>query len=724
MEEDLRVHATRVEGARAVGAMLRPWSLSCLVWILFVATLVALLTIYNGPLSFVVAGVSLSSSGLFRPMVIASLALVALSLLHPRWRARRDVLVVLLCWNAYALHFDTAPSGDVVPAEYVALSMVTGRGTSLDHYPELVERGLPYFLRPTPVGLRSNFPLGPALVAWPLFVPAPFSSLPTQELLHRLGRLSAMLLGLSSVWLAIQVARRLDPPIPASWLGLAYGIGTSHWSTSSAALWQHGPGELFVLGAVERLLDTETTASRRLMAAGASLTLAVFTRPAHLISVVVLAALTLYLYRRKAAIAAAASMALAIPLGLYHVETYGNVLGAYGSQTHALGFESLHASLKTAFLLLFSPSRGVFWFEPVVLLTLGLSLWRVGACRRKATLIAGLTGTVAILVLYAHHAPWWGGHSVGPRYMTDALPFWILAVASVGGTGWAASTRGLVASLTVLGFVVNVSAVAPWTGIWNTYPSVDDFPRRLEGFRDSHLLFQLLASAPRQEGLREAILADSREDKVRALSLWTREWASHPWNRFAAYRVADLLLRNGKLDEAEEHWRDLAKRWPDDSYIRHASARIPKALRMFRRTDWVLPVHARASRNGDWAPRVLDGSLGSRWSSEWAQKPTDWLELFADPSVPTRGVALFYPAELSDGPSGLRVLGTTPEGRTLRLGELPRLFAERKGWVLIRFPAVRVQSVRILLIGDSWRRWSVSEARFLAVPGTVRRNAS
>jgi hypothetical protein len=90
----------------------------------------------------------------------------------------------LICLVAYSLPSFEAPSGDVVPSEYVALSIASGRGTSLDFYPELFREGVPYFVTLTERGLRSSYPIGPALLAWPIYAPAALSGLDRQYFVH------------------------------------------------------------------------------------------------------------------------------------------------------------------------------------------------------------------------------------------------------------------------------------------------------------------------------------------------------------------------------------------------------------------------------------------------------------------------------------------------------------------------------------------------------------
>jgi hypothetical protein len=213
--------------------------------------------------------------------------------------------------------------------------------------------------------------------------------------------------------------------------------------------------------------------------------------------------------------------------------------------------------------------------------------------------------------------------------------------------------------------------------------------------------------------LREAVNAENEGALVNALALWRLEREIRPWNRHAARRVVHLLIKIDRLDEAGDELCRTASLWPDDRYFAHLRLRVPKIKKKLNQSGWRRPSIARASRNQDLAPLVYDASLGTNWSTVWLQSTKDWLELGCDAEVPTRGVAPFYAPEFAEGPSGLRVEGVSVEGRRFELGEQLDMSAARKGWIVIRFPAVRVEALQLSILRSSQRRFSVSEARIL-----------
>jgi hypothetical protein len=213
--------------------------------------------------------------------------------------------------------------------------------------------------------------------------------------------------------------------------------------------------------------------------------------------------------------------------------------------------------------------------------------------------------------------------------------------------------------------------------------------------------------------LREAVLAEDEGHLEKALASWRIERAIRPWNRHAARRVVDLLMRTDRLAEAGTESCRMASLWRNDSYFTHLCLRMPAVRERLMESGWRRPTWSRASRNEDLAPRVYDGSLGTAWSTVWIQSARDWLELGTDPGTPTRGVALFYAPEFSEGPSGLSVKGLTSDGHLVALAAQPDMTAERKGWIVIRFPPTRLAALRLSILRNAPRRFSVSEARLL-----------
>jgi hypothetical protein len=215
-------------------------------------------------------------------------------------------------------------------------------------------------------------------------------------------------------------------------LAVAWGIGTSAWSTSSQTLWQHGPNVFFLaLGsyALTRLAPGRAGAAL----SGLAFACAATCRPN---SAVVLVAVGVYLLiaRRKEVLAFAAAAAPpllflaafnAVHFGspvrfgqtLRGAAEAGRIAGSGGSwQTPLLEGLAGH---------LISPSRGLFVFSPFLIFAVwgAVSIWR----RRAYAGLRPLTVAVAVIVLLsAKWYYWWGGWSFGYRLIVDLT--WFLAL--------------------------------------------------------------------------------------------------------------------------------------------------------------------------------------------------------------------------------------------------------------------------------------------------------
>lgn len=133
--------------------------------------------------------------------------------------------------------------------------------------------------------------------------------------------------------------------------------------------------------------------------------------------------------------------------------------------------------------LLFSPFRGLIFYSPVLLLALiGIGLALRDQQRRAATLVA-LTGLGAIFLFTASSAMWWGGFSVGPRYLLPGLP--LLAVPFGAFVAWCnRQTFSLrIAGWGLTAALAAVSAILIWTTTFarQNYPP-DTLRRPLEEY--------------------------------------------------------------------------------------------------------------------------------------------------------------------------------------------------------------------------------------------------
>jgi hypothetical protein len=308
----------------------------------------------------------------------------------------------------------------------------------------------PYFLMETRRrGVYANlYGVGAALVAVP-FVAAAYAfapdlyDRPSAGLLWQAAKVAAACAVAGSAVCLFLAALAFVRPGTAAWLAFAYGLGTCAWSTSSQALWQHGPMELFLaLGTLFLLRE-----DRRRAAYGVGLCYAMAFACRPTAAVAIVAAGGYYLLRDRRAFVrwAVGGLPVALALSAYNLHYFGKlvVLGQLGDAYQAasaflafavpaamaapvaLASSSSRGVFGTSLLvgcsgILLSPSRGLLVFSPVLVFTFW-GLVRVWRDPRFSALRPVTLAAMGMCLLVARWHGWWGGWCYGYRLLTDAV---------------------------------------------------------------------------------------------------------------------------------------------------------------------------------------------------------------------------------------------------------------------------------------------------------------
>ncbi len=351
-------------------------------------------------------------------------------------RLRTSILIGLLCLLIYNVNGRAITAGDTYPARYLPFAIVKFQTVFLDPVAEVTAQGRgtgAFWMLHGPDGhFISLYPIVTPLLVAPLYVPAAsyltltgWTNARLDHLARIMEKLSASLIASLSASLLYLLLRRRARRSIALLLTVAYAFGTTTWTISSQALWQHGMGALLVIGAL--LFLTRESTVPRAIATGLLLGLIAANRPPDLILAAALGIYGLFWAggRRHAAWLVAASALPLATMALYNFGVAGNVLGGYGLIGNARFFS--HQLLPGVAGLLFSPTRGLLIFSPF-LLFLVLAGRSFPRSRQDRLLTVTMLAAVVIQILLYAKADWRGGLSWGPRYMTDLLPFllWML----------------------------------------------------------------------------------------------------------------------------------------------------------------------------------------------------------------------------------------------------------------------------------------------------------
>ena len=354
-----------------------------------------------------------------------------------RDRLFRATVIFALAMIVYTGNGQVPWLGDTMPARYLPLSILQGH-FRLDDYPRVYRGGKnSYWVKKVDGAWLSFYPVGAAIAAVPLYVPAVLTGTLTADAdrdLRRMEKVAAATLVALSVALLYATLTMLTGEGLALAITLAYALGTSSMSVCSQGLWQHGPAQLaFVLGLLLLVKAREGPGVRQgdgrpwlVTAAGFPLAFAFVCRPTNLMPFVPLAAYVLLEHRRAAiGFLAAASLPFLFQIA-YNVTYFGDPFWMQFPLSDVRRWHSARP-LETLQGLLFSPGRGLFFYSPFLLFAIpGLVLaLRPGGDRLLRAIGAGL---VLALALYSRWWNWWGGGTYGPRLTADLTPLLALAI--------------------------------------------------------------------------------------------------------------------------------------------------------------------------------------------------------------------------------------------------------------------------------------------------------
>ncbi len=267
----------------------------------------------------------------------------------------------------------------------------------------------------------NTYPAGTSLVTLPLAglgnwlhdqVPDPV------ERSHLIATMAARLLSAATVALVYLFMVELGG---RAWMGftaaLIFGFATPHLAIHGGGLWSHTASSFLSALALWLCVWKEGR-----FAAWAALPLGIgfACRPTMAFPGLIIGAGLLLRNRRQFWHFATLSLVVGVAFVALSESMWGRILPPYYTN-HA----SLQRNGPLAFLgTLVSPNRGLFIYCPVILFSI-LGAVRVWLLREPATWIHRLCSLVLVAewVLASRNLQWWGGHSYGPRILSEALVF-------------------------------------------------------------------------------------------------------------------------------------------------------------------------------------------------------------------------------------------------------------------------------------------------------------
>lgn len=415
-------------------------------------------------------------------------------------RLRPYVLLFLALTVVYHANFRPVDSGDSLGASLLPFAVILDHSITLDRFiPGL--RGnvwyTPYVIHEAHGHYFSRYPIGGALLASPLYFPLAFVGLsnwdPASLILFAriVGKFTAAAFAALSAVLLLLLLQRITTTRWAWCLTLVYALATETWSISSQALWQHGPGELAILGCfycLERWSE-DRTRNDWLWLCGLSTAAAFVIRPTNL---VLLPAVVAALLLAKATFTQHVRLLLMPLLGGallagYNFYVFHQLSGGYG-------VDLLSASVPRGLAGIFlSPGRGLLIYTPIALFALCAFLPSASAARRrhKALLVTAVVFIILESLVISRSRIWWGGYSWGPRLLTELVPplmvLMAIGVAAMDGPGVSGCLRRSFAVLALYSVLIQAIGVFFYpNGHWDGIPAgIDAAHGRLWNWKDN-----------------------------------------------------------------------------------------------------------------------------------------------------------------------------------------------------------------------------------------------
>jgi hypothetical protein len=400
----------------------------------------------------------------------------------------------------------------------VALSLLDRGDTNLDEYAALIEQdryyavervnghyynlfpvAVPVLAAPFVSGLRKAAPVfAPVLAKAPGGGPVRDAFLAGDFLNSRTlveVIIASFFVAITSVVIFL-IGRMFLPRPYAVLLALIFAFATSAWSTASRALWQHGPSMLMLSVALYLLLLADRK-PRLIPFAAIPVALAYLLRPTNSLFA---AAITVYVaarYRRYLLPYLLLALPIAAVFVIYNESIYRAPLPPYFSLRPPIP-EFPHDAIPILQALagvLASPSRGLFVYTPIFFFSIA-GMIRALAARWQAPLTGYLIAVIAgnWLLMGVYFRFWWGGHSYGPRLLSDLTPFLVFFLIPPL-MKWRDCGKPLTPAvvfillLAVSGFIHSRGARSADVYNWNTTPdNVDQHTARLWDWRDPQFL--------------------------------------------------------------------------------------------------------------------------------------------------------------------------------------------------------------------------------------------
>jgi hypothetical protein len=262
--------------------------------------------------------------------------------------------------------------------------------------------------------------------------------------------------------------------LPVSWsivVALGAAMGSQILSTATRGLWSH-TWEAFLYGLLAHsLLTTEHRGARFRPVWLATLVAWIYcVRPTGAVAIVAVSAYAWWLDRDDFIVYGTTLGAWLAAFMVYLWSVFGTIVPPYYSSSR-LKFHDLMLPLAGN---LISPSRGLLVFVPTTLFVLYMVVrYRKEMAHRQLAILAFAQIVGLEIVMCTNSKDWAAGYCYGPRFFTDAIPWFVLlAILGLDAMRRAPSASGHRIEIAAAIFLLTVSVAMNARGAWS-YAAVD-----------------------------------------------------------------------------------------------------------------------------------------------------------------------------------------------------------------------------------------------------------
>jgi hypothetical protein len=359
--------------------------------------------------------------------------------------------------------------------------------------------------------IYSGYPMGMIPLAFPFAWAAQLAGARLDEspVQYHLEKLAATTITSLACGLFFLVALRLSSLRVAATATVLLVTGSAVWTAMAAGLWQHGGVFLWsMVFFLAELFPSETGDGRRpgtgvaLGIQGVAGTQLLLCRPTATLFVAFLNLWVLTRSRSRGLILGLINVLGLLAVLAFNLWLYGDFRGGSTIRAHsAVG--NWHLSAESLLGILFSPARGLFVYQPWLLVLLP-ACWlgrsgpgSDGRRRWEFLPIAGLI--LGHTLMIGAWQDWIGGWCWGSRLLAETVPLWLL-LGLTGLTWLLARPRGrlLLRGVVVLSFLIHVATAIVPPSRWHTRFAPRAGQAIIWSVRESPIAFALSESVGRR----------------------------------------------------------------------------------------------------------------------------------------------------------------------------------------------------------------------------------